>query len=107
MRDIRGDLQERAQLLEEQIGATQSEFDRSHSRTRRKHRQSQRVLRSALISLGASASLYCGNWARPGRNERDRALAGYSPFLLEGNSGNHELGVSAVISISRQSSAGS
>ena len=28
MRDIRGDLQERAQLLEEQIGATQSEFDK-------------------------------------------------------------------------------
>jgi hypothetical protein len=28
MRDIRGDLQERAKLLEEQIGATQSQFDK-------------------------------------------------------------------------------
>jgi len=27
VRDIRGDLQERAKLLEEEIGATQSEFD--------------------------------------------------------------------------------
>ena len=37
MRDIRGDLQERVKLLEEQIGATQSQFDKVMEQLKLEH----------------------------------------------------------------------
>jgi hypothetical protein len=48
MRDIRGDLQERAKLLEEQIGATQSQFDKYIEQLKREHQGKLEGLKSDL-----------------------------------------------------------
>ena len=43
MRDIRGDLQERAKLLEEQIGATQSQFDKYIEQLKLEHKANLKI----------------------------------------------------------------
>jgi hypothetical protein len=48
MRNIRGDLQERAKLLEEQIGATQSQFDKYIEQLKREHQGKLEGLKSDL-----------------------------------------------------------
>ena len=48
MRDISGDLQERAQLLEEQIGATQSQFDKHIEQLKLEHQGKLEDLKSDL-----------------------------------------------------------
>jgi len=51
MRDIRGDLQERAKLLEEQIGATQSEFDKYIEQLKLEHQGKLEDLKSDLDTV--------------------------------------------------------
>jgi hypothetical protein len=51
MRDIRGDLQERAKLLEEQIGATQSQFDKYIEQLKREHQGKLEGLKSDLDTV--------------------------------------------------------
>ncbi len=48
MRDIRGDLQERVKLLEEQIGATQSQFDKYIEQLTHQHQGKLEELKSDL-----------------------------------------------------------
>ena len=48
MRDIRGDLQDRANLLQEQIGAVQGQFERHIEQLRREHEARLEDLKSAL-----------------------------------------------------------
>src|SRR5262245_29952594 len=51
MRDIRGDLQERANLLEEQIGATQRQFDKVMERLKLEHQGKLEDLKSDLNAI--------------------------------------------------------
>ena len=51
MRDIRGDLQERAKLLEEQIGATQSQFDKYIEELTHEHQGKLEDLKSDLDTV--------------------------------------------------------
>jgi hypothetical protein len=51
MRDIRGDLQERANLLEEQISAVQGQFDRRIDQLKREHETRLKDLKSALDTV--------------------------------------------------------
>jgi hypothetical protein len=51
MRDIRGDLQERAKLLEEQIGATQSQFDKFIEQLKLEHQGKLGDLKSDLDTV--------------------------------------------------------
>jgi hypothetical protein len=51
MRDIRGDLQERAKLLEEQIGATQSQFDKYIEQLKLEHQGKLEDLKSDLDTV--------------------------------------------------------
>jgi hypothetical protein len=51
MRDIRGDLQERAKLLEEQIGATQSQFDKVMEQLKLEHQGKLEDLKSDLDAV--------------------------------------------------------
>jgi hypothetical protein len=48
MRDIRGDLQERANLLGEQISAAQEQFDRQIEQLKREHETKLEDLKSVL-----------------------------------------------------------
>jgi hypothetical protein len=48
MRDIRGDLQERAKLLEEEIGAAQNEFDKLVEQLKLEHQGRLEDLKSDL-----------------------------------------------------------
>ena len=52
MRDIRGDLQERVKLLEEQIGATQSQFDKVMEQLKLEHQGKLEDLKSDLDEGG-------------------------------------------------------
>ena len=51
MRDIRSDLQERAKLLEEQIGATQSQFDKYIEELTHEHQGKLEELKSDLDAV--------------------------------------------------------
>jgi hypothetical protein len=51
MRDIRGDLQERAKLLEEEIGAAQREFDKIMEQLKLEHQRKAEDLKSDLASV--------------------------------------------------------
>jgi len=51
MRDIRSDLQERAKLLEEQIGATQSQFDKYIEQLTHEHQGKLEELKSDLDAV--------------------------------------------------------
>jgi hypothetical protein len=51
MRDIRGDLQERVKLLEEQIGATQSQFDKVIEQLKLEHQGKLEDLKSDLDAV--------------------------------------------------------
>jgi hypothetical protein len=51
MRDIRGDLQERAKLLEAQIGATQSQFDKYIEQLKLEHQGKLEDLKSDLDAV--------------------------------------------------------
>ena len=51
MRDIRGDLQERVKLLEEQIGATQSQFDKVMEQLKLEHQGKLEDLKSDLDAV--------------------------------------------------------
>jgi acyl carrier protein len=51
MRDIRGDLQERAKLLEAQIGATQSQFDKYIEQLKLEHQGKLEDLKSDLDTV--------------------------------------------------------
>ena len=51
MRDIRGDLQDRANLLQEQISTTQAQFNRHIEQLRREHETRLEDLKSALDNV--------------------------------------------------------
>jgi hypothetical protein len=51
MRDIRGDLQERAKLLEEEIARTQSEFDELMKQLKLEHQSKVEDLKSDLDAV--------------------------------------------------------
>jgi hypothetical protein len=51
LRDIRGDLQERANLLKEQISAVQGQFDRHIEQLKREHEARREDLKSALHTV--------------------------------------------------------
>jgi len=51
MRDIRGDLQDRANFLEEQISAAQGQFDRHMEQLKREREAGLKDLRSALDTV--------------------------------------------------------
>ena len=51
MRDIRGDLQERIKLLEEQIGATQSQFDKVMEQLKLEHQGKLEDLKADLDAV--------------------------------------------------------
>ena len=51
MRDIRGDLQDRAKLLEEQISSTQSQFDKFIEKVKLEHQDKIEGLRSDLDNI--------------------------------------------------------
>jgi hypothetical protein len=51
MRDIRGDLQDRANLLEEQISAVQGQFDKHIEQLKREHEARLEDLKSALDTV--------------------------------------------------------
>ena len=51
MRDIRGDLQERAKLLQEEIGATQSKFDELLKQLELEHQRNVEDLKSNLDAV--------------------------------------------------------
>ena len=51
MRDIRDDLQERVKLLKEQIGATQSQFDKVMEQLKLEHRGKLEDLKSDLDAV--------------------------------------------------------
>src|SRR6185295_19604944 len=51
LRDIRGDLQERANLLKEQISAVQGQFDRHIEQVKREHEARREDLKSALHNV--------------------------------------------------------
>ena len=51
MRDIRGDLQERVKLLEAQIGATQSQFDKYIEQLKLEHQGKLEDLKSDLDTV--------------------------------------------------------
>ena len=51
MRDIRGDLQDRAKLLEEQISSTQSEFDKFIEKVKLEHKDKLEGLKSDLDNI--------------------------------------------------------
>ena len=51
MRDIRGDLQDRAKLLEEQISSTQSQFDKFIEKVKLEHQDKLEGLRSDLDNI--------------------------------------------------------
>ena len=51
MRDIRGDLQDRAKLLEEQISSTQSQFDKFIEKVKLEHKDKLEGLRSNLDNI--------------------------------------------------------
>jgi len=51
MRDIRGDLQERAKLLDEEIGATQDQFDKIMEHLKLEHQRKTEDLKSDLDAV--------------------------------------------------------
>jgi hypothetical protein len=51
MRDIRGDLQERAHLVQEQISAVQGQFDKHIEQLKREHEARLEDLKSALNTV--------------------------------------------------------
>ena len=51
MRDIRGDLQDRANLIAEQISATQGQFDAHIEKLKREHQTILEDLKSALHNV--------------------------------------------------------
>ena len=51
MRDIRGDLQDRAKLLEKKISATQSQFDKFIEKVKLEHQDKLEGLRSDLDNI--------------------------------------------------------
>ena len=51
MRDIRGDLQDRAKLLEEQISSTQSQFDKFIEKVKLEHQDKLEGLKSDLDNI--------------------------------------------------------
>jgi hypothetical protein len=51
MRDIRGDLQERVKLLEEQIGTTQSQYDKVMEQLKLEHQGKLEDLKSDLDAV--------------------------------------------------------
>ena len=51
MRDIRGDLQDRAKLLEEQISSTQSQFDKFIEKVKLEHKDKLEGLKSDLDNI--------------------------------------------------------
>ena len=51
MRDIRGDLQDRANLIAEQIGTTQRQFDQHIEQLKREHQTVLEDLKSALHNV--------------------------------------------------------
>jgi hypothetical protein len=51
MRDIRGDLQDRAKLIEEQISSTQSQFDKFIEKVKVEHRDKLQGLKCDLDNI--------------------------------------------------------
>ena len=51
MRDIRGDLQDRAKLLEEQISSTRSQFDKFIEKVKLEHQDKLEGLKSDLDNI--------------------------------------------------------
>ena len=51
MRDIRGDLQDRAKLIEEQISSTQSLFDKFIEKVKLEHKDKLEALKSDLDNI--------------------------------------------------------
>ena len=60
MRDIRGDLRERANLLKEQISAVQRQFDRHIEQVKREHEARREDLKSALHTVHWSSGSRVG-----------------------------------------------
>ena len=83
MRDIRGDLQDRAALLEEQINAQESQFDQLYEQLKREHETRLEDLKAELEAVNRLMELE--------RRRLDASAAGQRPPVHESASqGGHE-----------------
>ena len=88
MRDIRGDLQERAKLLEEQIGATQSQFDKYIEQLKLEHQGKLEDLKSDLDTVHMvikTEDRFLGS-VRPAAELRSESMPRQQPGLQQAQS---------------------